>query len=153
VRTSLDHCIYIIRPSFRMVRHDTRGPKLCRAICGAHLPDDDDDELVSRRRSLDTLQVHQDSRGVSWAQTLQRLSKGLLAKAPKTDKGTDTFMVGRFTQSKQLTLVYQDAVTGKHNSAEFLTLGDAPFDLGVEELCGCTSLVAVSHEAIWFTHF
>jgi hypothetical protein len=46
--------------------------------------------------------------------------------------------------------VYSNDTLG--NSAEFRVFGDEPFDMGVQNLCGCTIVVIVSRLAVWFAH-
>jgi hypothetical protein len=50
----------------------------------------------------------------------------------------------------------KDPFNGKlrdENTALYRPLGNVPFNMGVEGLCGCTILVIVSREAIYFAHF
>jgi hypothetical protein len=146
---SLDPSIDIIRPSFRTARRqESDGPHLCRGLCRARA---DEGIIEFRSRSLDTLPADQGSKEFSFARTLHSLAKRVLT----VPANIDTFMVNRFKnkQSFPFTEVY-NAATKVHNSAEFRVINKAQvkFELGVQQLCSCSVVVIVSHEAVWFAH-
>jgi hypothetical protein len=137
-----------------MVRRDPDGPQLCRALCSARTGN----RLTKfRSRSPDTLPADQASKELFQDQTLHRLSKRTLR--PQNPSLMGPFMNSHFAESQlspagPLTKVFDDD-TKHFNSAVFRLLDkDQPyFELGLEGLCGCTTLVVVSREAVWFGHF
>lgn len=92
----------------------------------------------------------------SWFQEARQFFKRKL----KDPDDVDTFMVSEFKKSGSLGFPFTrvfDRSTGRFNSAEFRSplINDVSpkFEIGVEGLCGCTILVVVSREAVWFAHF
>jgi hypothetical protein len=137
-----------------MVRRDPDRPQLCRALCSAR----NGNQLTKfRSRSPDTWPANQFNKEPTQDQTLHRLSKRLLR--PQRNSAIDAFLKNSFAESRifpagPLTMVFDDD-TKHFNSAVFQLIGkdQTPFELGVKELCGCTVVVVVSQEAVWFGHF
>jgi hypothetical protein len=67
--------------------------------------------------------------------------------------GMNTFMVNLFDNDPNFIEVYS-AADGVQSSAVFRSLIDSgPINMGVQILCGCTILVVVSQEAVYFAHY
>ncbi|KAJ6070117.1 hypothetical protein N7499_012004 [Penicillium canescens] len=66
----------------------------------------------------------------------------------------DTYLVNRFRRNRGIIRVLTDQTLG--NSAEFRPFVvdgvDTAFEMGLEGLCGCSIVVVVSKQAIWFAH-
>lgn len=132
-----------------MVRRGPGEPKLCRSICA---PRKTGRIIESRSTSRNNPPTSKSSQQSSVIERLHSLSKRVLRLPPNIDN----FMVDRFENAEEhsLTEVYQADVSVS-NSAEFRTIDEetAKFELGVEGLCGCTVVVVVSRQAVWFSHF
>jgi hypothetical protein len=123
---------------------------LCRGLCRAR---PDEEVITFKSRSLDNSPANQGGRKLPRARALHRLSKRVLDNLDEDQ--VEDFIVQRFNFEQTFDFIdVYDEFTGKYNSAKFLELhdGQVKFEIGAEGLCGCTVVVVVSQEAVWFAH-
>lgn len=80
--------------------------------------------------------------------TLIRLRRAMpLPRDPEFQNNLDTFMYNR-------TLVADNVVTiSSRSTAVHRPLGCTKVNWAVKDMCGCSSLIAVSEKAMYFTHY
>lgn len=105
-----------------------------------------------RKRSFDLDVADERSTSKTWHS--QSLAKRQFGRVDLSASGMDTYLVRRFN-GEGIILVLTSQTQG--NSAEFERFveddgTDAPFQMGLEGLCGCTIVVVVSKQAVWFAH-
>jgi hypothetical protein len=61
-------------------------------------------------------------------------------------------VIGTTNNLDQTVMVYT-AQTGLSNSVVFRELGNDPVNIGIVGLCGCTALVVVNEQAVYFAHY
>ncbi|RDW73395.1 hypothetical protein BP6252_07302 [Coleophoma cylindrospora] len=121
---------------------------LCRACCTF---DDSRGPSISERDLFESELEGNSSRPSG-------LFKRTLAPAPGSEADADTFLLNVFNKGASgkdpLTEVYSSA-DGVSSSSKFidLTKQKTIVNLGVQNLCGCSILVVVSQEAVYFAHY
>jgi hypothetical protein len=110
------------------------GTRPCRGLCGINTPTS---VLVGRSSELKTRGLRK--RTLSWPITIANL---------------DQYYITEFEDSQTYHVLTQEV--GHKSSSVFNTIkpytGD-PFQVGVQGLCGCTTLIVISPRAIYMAHF
>lgn len=87
-----------------------------------------------------------------FAEPLSTLSKRALPVFPDDTDGQNEFMVEQTDDAEQQVII-DTGDADNINTALFSELGADPINIGLSGLCGCSGLIVMSENAVYFAHF